>query len=167
MAHVSSRAFTADGVMLEAGRPPSGGMYGAAATWPMLLFAVPPMIVALVDRWYGARLAPTGRGRRLLRRLSGVYFHTQLIGLLGPVLFTISTNGRRRTTCALFYLVLIGSLYAVGAEWVMRKGVFSVNGADYFSTRSAENTLDYGLYASLRTDDAMNEGAIDPGGRDP
>ena len=75
------------------------------------LLAFLPMLVALIDQKYGARLDPSSTGTRWLQRLTRFFYRTQLVGVLGPILLTISTNTRRKATYALFYLVLIGSLY--------------------------------------------------------
>ena len=118
-----------------------------------------PMSVTLIDQKYGARLDPSSTATRWLRRLTRIFYRTQLVGVLGPILFTISTNSRRKATYALFYLVLIGSLYAVLGEWMLSKGVVSATGADFFSTRSDANTVNYDFYESQWTDDVINSAA--------
>ena len=123
------------------------------------LLLVPPLAAGYADRWYGARLDPDGRPARLLRRMTEAFYYTQFIGLLGPTLLTISTNGRRKTTYALFYLALIGSVYVVLAEWLVRRGAIGVNGADYFSARSEANAVDYAHYESAWPDDLVNAAA--------
>jgi hypothetical protein len=137
-----------------------GGRYFDWVAGTLLLaFALPPMIVALVDRRYGARFTPESRPRRVLRRLTGAFYHTQMVGILGPVLFTLTSNGRRKTTYVLFYIVLIGGLYAALGEWVMRRGLFTANGADYFSTASNDNSLDYAFYEAQWPDAMVNSTA--------
>jgi hypothetical protein len=123
------------------------------------LLTVPPVVAALVDKRFGARLDPGGRPRRLLRGALGVSYRTQLAGMLAPVLFTISSNGRRRTTYLLFYGVLLGSVYLVLAELLARRGGLAVNGADFFSERSEGNAVDYAHYESHWTNDAVNDAA--------
>ena len=117
------------------------------------LLVAPPVVVTYLDRRLGARLDPAGRPARVLRRMLRIFYRTQLVGVLGPTLFTISTNGRRKTTYALFYLALIGSVYAVIAEWAARRGALTVNGADFFSARSEAHAVDYAYYESAWGDD--------------
>jgi hypothetical protein len=125
---------------------------GGSLRWVMaatlLVLTVPSIAAAYLDRAYGARLDPDGRPARALRRALRVFYHTQLVGLLGPTLFTISTNGRRRTTYALFYVVLIGSVYLALTEWLARRGAFGLNGADFFTARADASAVDYDHYES-------------------
>jgi hypothetical protein len=123
----------------------------------LLLLIVPPVSVALIDRRYGPRLDPAGAAARRLRRLTRIFYTTQLVGMVGPILYTISTNGRRKTTYALFYLVLLGSVYVVMGEWLVRRGALAMNGADFFTARSNANTVDYAYYESQWAAGVVND----------
>jgi hypothetical protein len=133
-----------------------GRHFRAVGLGLMLLFAGPSLALRLVDRRFGARLAPESRLRWLLRRVCVAYYRTMLIGVVGPILFTISTNGRRRMTYVLFYLAIIGSVYVVMGEWIVRHSTFSVTGADYFSTRSSRNAVNYSFYESAWPAEMVN-----------
>ncbi len=125
----------------------------------LVLFTVVPVTVALVDRHHAARLDPNGRPVRLLRRLTGYFYRTQLIGLIGPILLTISTNGRKTTTYAIFYIAVVGSFYTVLAEWLVERGALTVNGAEFFTARSEVNAVDYAHYESQWSADVVNAAA--------
>ncbi len=121
------------------------------------ILTVVPVSVALYDQKRGSRLDPGGRGARVLRRLTSVFYTTQLIGLLGPTLFTIGTNSRRKTTYVLFYFAMIGSVFFVLGEWMARKGLFAISGADFFSTGSAVHSVSYARYESQWPEEYVNE----------
>lgn len=125
----------------------------------LAVLALPGLVTAFVDKRYGARFAPGSRAGRRLRRLVALSYHTQLIGLLGPTLLTISTNGRRRATYAMFYMMFIGALVVVMTEFMARQGLFAVGTLDWFSTRSEAHSVHNAHYESRWADGFVNDRA--------
>ena len=120
------------------------------------LLAVVPVSVALYDVKRGRLHDPSTRTGRVLRKLTRVFYTTQMVGLVGPTLFTIGTNGRRKTTYAVFYLVFLGAMAVAIVEFTVRNGIFALSGAEFFSTRSDEHSLDYASYESQWPPDYVN-----------
>jgi hypothetical protein len=131
----------------------------AVAVLLVVVFLVIPMAFAIFDLKRGAALPPEGRTARILRRVAHASFSSQLIGITGPTLFTISTNTRTKTTFAVFYLAVMGALFIALSELVAREGLFTLSGAEYFSTRSDEHSMDYASYESQWPKDYVNRAA--------
>jgi hypothetical protein len=134
-----------------------GGRHLALVVAVVFALFMLPASVLLFDMRRGARLAPDGARR--LRRVLGVVYRTQLMGITGPVLYTIGSSGRRKTAYAAFYLALCGAFAVVLVEMVLRSGAIDVSGARFFSTQSSVNSLDYNYYESTWTEDDVDERA--------
>jgi hypothetical protein len=89
--------------------------------WAVALFMGPYAIAMLVDRRYGARLAPDGGARRILRGVLHVYTRLGLGMANNPALALLSSHhGRRRTILLVVTVFLLALLASMGSYKVAR-----------------------------------------------
>ena len=136
-----------------------GGRYMRWIAYALLAIVVSPAVVGMYDLKRGATLDPNGRAARRVKRLAAIAYRLQLAGVAGPVLYTISSSGRRKTAYAAFMIALLGSYFVVLAEQIAGIGIVTVSDARYFSRASDANTVRYGFYESAR-DDGDIEGIV-------
>lgn len=129
-------------------------MYSIGA---VLIFA--PIVIAIYDLKRGASLDSGSRAARTIRRIARFQYRTNLVGVSGPTLFTISSNTNSKATFAVFYLAVLGAMLLAIGEWVAREGVFTMAGTEYFSRRSEEHSMEYASYESQWPKDYVNRAA--------
>ena len=118
----------------------------------VLLFALTPVVLTLVDRRYGARLDPDrGLGRAIGGTLA-TFTTLSGIGVAGPLMFTLFSNIRKKIIYPLFYFAFLGILLASFASMMIRRRAIVVNSYDYFASAQALG-VDASHYESLRSED--------------
>jgi len=109
---------------------------------------------AFVDKRYGARLAPGGRAQRVVRRLTTITYLAGILGVTGPILFTLTTNVGRKKMMAIVYVALIAILVAASAERLSRSDRLSLNGSDFYGY-SQQHGVTPNFYESQRPKDVV------------
>lgn len=117
------------------------------------VFAIVLVVVSLgtslVDKRFGARLAPGSRTYRAVRGLARFTYYAGVLGVTGPIFLTLTTNVGRKKMTALIYVALFGVLVAAAAERLGRSDRLSINSYDYFGA-SRQHGVVAGFYESQR-----------------
>jgi len=115
------------------------------------LFTAVPLLTTLVDRRWGARLAPNGRASRVVAAAARYGYRASFLNVTGPVFLTLLTNIGRRRVMLNFYAALFGTLLVVAADRLSSADRLSVNSYDFFGTSEAHG-VNYRFYESQRGD---------------
>ena len=113
------------------------------------IFILVALGTAFVDKRYGARLAPGGRAQRIVRRFATFTYFGGILGVTGPIFFTLTTNVGRKKMVAIVYAALIAVLVAASAERLSRSNRLSINGSDYYGS-SQQHGVNPSFYESQR-----------------
>ena len=111
------------------------------------LTALVPAATTLVDRRFGQRLGPRGRG--IVKGLVVYSYRGTAQGVISPIFVPLLTNVGRKKIMLIFYVSLFGILTAVIAERFARNDQLSFNSYDYFGS-SSRFGVDYRFYESQR-----------------
>ena len=112
-----------------------------------LLTALVPAATTFVDRRFGQRLGPRGRG--IVKRLVILAYRGTAQGVISPIFVPLLTNVGRRKMVAIFYVSLFSILTFVIAERFARNDQLSFNSYDYFGP-SSRFGVDYRFYENQR-----------------
>src|SRR6185503_8996007 len=115
------------------------------------LFTAVPVLTNIVDRRWGARLAPESRASRLVGAAARYGYHISFLNVTGPVFLTLLTNLGRRRVMLVFYAALFGTLLVVGANRLSSSDRLSINSYDFFGASEAHG-VNYRFYESQRGD---------------
>lgn len=137
----------------------SVALFDGAHVWRIVialgaLIVAPMILVGLFDRYFGQRLAPDGRGARVLARAVRATVRFSGAPLFGPIYMTLFTNLKKRTMIGLLYAAMFGGL-AVGMwDFVDRTLGVSAGGSRYVPDDLDVRGVNGDHYESLRTADA-------------
>jgi hypothetical protein len=117
----------------------------------LALFVVPGIVLALVDRRFGARLDPAGRPRRVLRALLAATYRLQGMALFAPTLLTLFTNLPRRRIYPVFFAILYAplALFVVKDLWIGR-GRITTDAYGYLPREPGRFGVERGFYEDKR-----------------
>jgi len=134
----------------------TGRSRGAANVFAALavIFVVVSLGTAIVDKRFGARLAPGGRAHRIVRRMATFVYFAGVFGVTGPIFLTLTTNVGRKKMVALVYAALVAILVAASAERLSRSDRLSINGSDFYGY-SQQHGVNANFYESQRPKDAV------------
>ena len=103
----------------------------------------------VIDRRYGARLAPSSRAYRAVRGVLRVSYEMNLMRLTGPIMWTLMTNVGRRRATILMYIAIFGLVIVSAADRLVEANVLSINSYDYFGT-SRSHEVAFRFYENQR-----------------
>ena len=90
-------------------------------------------VTPVIDRRFGARIDPSTRRGRALRRAAQAYYWAMGLRLLGPIMLTLQSNTRRRMFAIVLYTTMFGILLFVTARVVARLNGLEANSYAYFA----------------------------------
>lgn len=111
-----------------------GGRHGGAIISALAaLTTVPMLAISLIDRRWGDRLEPGGRGWRAMGRAYGVMHYVQGAWLFGPTMLTVLSNFNRKKALPIF-LALVYSLmgFMLVKDVLVARGRLSADAYAYF-----------------------------------
>lgn len=114
-----------------------------------IIIVVLSLGTALVDKRFGAKLAPGGRGHRTVKALARFTYYAGILNVTGPIFLTLTTNIGRKKVTALIYVALFGVLVAAAAERLSRSDRLSINSYDFYG-QSPQHGVSAGFYESQR-----------------
>ncbi len=131
-----------------------GGRYQFVLFNVMLLALIlPSMLVALIDRHFGARLAEGSRARRWLRRGAVLGFYTSGTGATGAVWLILFSNLRRSTVTAILAVVMVGLFgFFIFKDVLIRNGAITTDSYAYLPETATSRSLLHSTYDNLRPD---------------
>jgi len=127
-----------------------GGRHMSTIWWSVVAVAfVTPILVASVDRYIGARIAPGSRVARIITGVVTFAYYANLIGLYGPIFMTLLTNVRKRVIYPVLAIVLTALITYVIGDTLVQNGLLSMNSYDYFA-ETEHHAVDARYYTSQR-----------------
>ena len=121
-----------------------------------------PLVSSLVDRKFGDRMPPDGRGARVLRALLNGALSFSMMRALGPMMWTLITNIGRARAMLLLYAALAVLLLLSAADRLVQGDRLSFNAYDYFGASRAHG-IRYQNYESQRVDGELYSRGRAPG----
>lgn len=129
-----------------------GGRFMGAVGAVLVAFTVGlPVLTLMIDRRFGARAQPGGRGHRVLRRASVAAYYLNAMPIYGTTLMTLITNVRKGARYPVMY-ALMALLFGV----FMVKDLFLANGVllggntEYLPDEEGRYGITPGVYESQR-----------------
>ena len=116
-----------------------------------VVFVAVPLATSVVDRRWGARLAPEGRASRVVALAARYGYRISFLNVTGPVFLTLLTNLGRRRVMLIFYAALLGTLVVVSAQRLAASDRLSINSYDFFGA-SEDHGVNYRFYENQRGD---------------
>src|SRR5207253_1590241 len=103
-----------------------------------------PLVAALWDKRFGARVSPDSRAYRIARRAIKFAFTVNLMRFTGPMMWTLMTNVGRRKAIGFLYVALTLLIVFAAADRLWNSDRLSFNSYDYFAaSRSHEVSYRY------------------------
>ena len=134
-----------------------GGRHLSAVWWSVIAVAFfVPIVVASLDRYMGARIAPGSRAARIITRVVTFAYYANLLGLYGPIFMTLLTNVRKRVIYPVLGIVFTLLITYVVADTLVQNNLLSVNSYDYFA-ETEQHAVESRYYASQRLDGEVLE----------
>ncbi|HEX8361581.1 MAG TPA: hypothetical protein VF613_15810 [Longimicrobium sp.] len=121
----------------------------------VVLFAliVPAILVAMLDRHFGERLAEGSRARRWLRRGAVLAYYTSGTAATGAVWLILFSNLRRRTVSTVLTVIMVGLFgFFIVNDILLRKGALTVDSYAYLPQTFSSRSMDHSTYENLRPD---------------
>jgi hypothetical protein len=126
----------------------------------VVLFSLilPSLLVAMLDRHFGARLAEGSRARRWLRRGAVLGFYTSGTAATGAVWLILFSNLRRRTVSATLAVVLVGLFgFFIFNDILVREGAITTDSYAYLPETASSRSLLHSTYENLRPEEGDYE----------
>lgn len=118
--------------------------------WPLMsVFVVIPLAAALIDKKYGAGLSHDSRAYRVIHAMLKVAFSVNLMRLLGPMMWTLTTNVGRKRVIVFLYITLMGLIALSAADRLVQGDRLSINSYDFFGA-SRDHGVRYQYYENGR-----------------
>jgi hypothetical protein len=109
-----------------------GGRHASTIVYTLSALLLGPLILGgLVDKVWGARLAPDGRAARVLRGMMRYAAWVNGSALFGPIFMTLFTNLRRGVMLPVFYGAVLVALAMGFVDFVGKMGGFGGGGSRF------------------------------------
>lgn len=109
-----------------------------------------PLLGTGIDKLAGARISPSGGLGRLLRRVAGVNYRLNMVGVYGPISMTLFSNIRKKVIYPVYYLFFFGLLLSVVLEGRMQRDGGGLDGYAYVPDDAGEMEVDPRHYENQR-----------------
>jgi len=129
-----------------------GGGHGTTVMLAMLaLTLLPLLVISLIDRRWGERMRPGGRGWRAVGAVYAVAHYLQGMWLFGPTMLTLFSNFNRKKAIPVF-MVLVYSLlaFALVKDVLVARGRLSADSYAYFPENPGRLGVGSGYYEDRR-----------------
>jgi hypothetical protein len=125
-----------------------------------LLVILPLIVGGTVDKIYGKRLDPDGRGARILRGTMRYAAYMNGSALFGPIFLTLFTNLSKRVMLPLFYGAVGVAMLLGVVDTLSRMSGLSMGGSVYVPDDRDVRGVANDYYESLRAADAPTTGPL-------
>ena len=115
------------------------------------IFAAIPLIGTIIDKRSGGRIAPESTGYRVLHTVLRLAFAINMLRVLGPMMWTLTTNIGRKRAMGLLFVALTALLLLSAADRLVQSDRLSFNSYDFFGASRAHGVR-YQFYENLRQD---------------
>lgn len=115
-----------------------------------LLLTVPLLLMGLIDKTIGGKLAPASPPAKLIRGMTGFYYRALALNLYGAIMMTLFSNVRKKAIYPLFTIAVAGVLGFFFVSELTRVGVLSLSSEAYVPTKPGEAEVNPEHYEDQR-----------------
>ena len=115
----------------------------------MFVFVAIPVGSMLIDRRKGHQLVPGTRAYRAVKQLVIASYSINMVRVIGPMVWTVSTNLGQKKALGLMYGALIVLIFLSTIDRLARSDRLSINSYDYFAA-SRDHQVAYRFYENQR-----------------
>ena len=115
-----------------------------------LLLTVPLLLMTLIDKAIGGKIAPASPLAKLIRGMTGFYYRGLAMNLYGPIMMTLFSNVRKKAIYPIFFIALAGVLGFFFLNELARRDLLSLSSEAYVPAKPGEAEVSPAYYEDQR-----------------
>ena len=131
-----------------------GSHFGETMLLVALVFSIPNLVLTLVDRLRGDRIAPGSLLHRAIVFVHRMGFRTPVLRTTMPLLLTLSSNRPTQRTYVFLFVAMMGTLFFVMGEVLVRREILRFDLFPHLPGQPTSHALDPDHYEDRRDADA-------------